>query len=97
MSFLKKKTIPFAFIAGALSLSLITVFILFTNILIDLGIGNDVFSLLKPAAYIQTLSATGLIITAFPVKNIAPKIIWLLIGPVIAYGSFKMGEKVYYG
>jgi tRNA_anti-like len=96
-AFLRKKTIPFAFIAGALSLSLITVFILFTSILIDLGIGTDVFSLLKPAAYIQTLSAAGLIITAFPVKNIAPKIIWLLIGPVIAYGSFKMGERYIMG
>ncbi len=96
-SFLKKKTIPYAFISGALSLSLIAVFFLFTNILIDLGIGTDVFSLLKPAAYIQTLSAAGLIITAFPVKNIAPKIIWLFIGPVIAYGSFKMGEKYLMG
>jgi tRNA_anti-like len=96
-AFLRKKTIPFAFIAGALSLSLITVFILFTSMLIDLGIGTDVFSLLKPAAYIQTISAAGLIITAFPVKNIAPKIIWLLIGPVIAYGSFKMGEKYIMG
>jgi tRNA_anti-like len=95
--FLKKKTIPFSFIAGALSLSLITVFFLFTNILIDLGIGTDVFSLLKPAVYIQALSAVGLIISAFPVKTIVPKIIWLLIGPVIAFGSFKMGEKYIMG
>jgi hypothetical protein len=94
---LKKKTIPFAFIAGALSLSLITVFILFSTTLIDLGIGSSVSGMLKPAAYIHALSAVGLIVTAFPVKNIAPKLIWLLIGPVIAYGSYKMGEKYIMG
>lgn len=94
---LKKKTIPFAFIAGALSLSLITVFILFSSTLVDLGIGSNVSGMLKPAAYIHALSAVGLIITAFPVKNIAPKLIWLLIGPVIAYGSYKMGEKYIMG
>ncbi len=91
--FLKKRTAPFSFIAGTLSLTLITVFILFTNTLIDLGVGNTLFSMLKPAAYIHALSAVGLITTTFPVKRIAPKIIWLLIGPVIAYGSYKMGEK----
>ena len=96
-AFLKKKTVPFVFIAGALSLSLITVFFLFTSILIDLGIGTDVFSLLKPAFYIQAISAAGLIITAFPVKNIGTKIVWLLIGPVVAYGSFKIGEKYIMG
>lgn len=91
--FLKKKIAPFSFIAGTLSLALITVFILFTNTLIDLGVGNNVFAMLKPAAYIHALSAVGLITTTFPVKSIAPKNIWLLIGPVIAYGSYKMGEK----
>jgi hypothetical protein len=90
---LKKKAAPFSFFAGTLSLALITIFILFTNTLIDLGVGNNVFTMLKSAAYIHALSAVGIIITAFPVKTIAPKIIWLLIGPVIAYGGYKMGEK----
>lgn len=90
---LKKKTIPYSFMAGAMSLALLTVFILFTNTLIDLGVGKNVWGMLKPAAYIHGLSAIGLIITAFPVKTMLPKIIWLLAGPVIAYSGYKLGEK----
>lgn len=91
--FLKKKVIPFAFIAGALSLTLLTVFYLFTSTLTDLGVGKDVFGMLKPSAYIHALSAIGLVASAYPSKNIFPKIIWLLIGPVIAYSGYKLGEK----
>jgi tRNA_anti-like len=94
---LKKKTIPFSFIAGAMSLALITVFILFTNTLIDLGVGNNVFRMLNPAAYIHAACAIGLVITAFPVKRRFPKVFWLLIGPVLAYGSYKYGEKYVMG
>ena len=94
---LKKKVVPFSFIAGALSLALVTVFILFTTTLIDLGIGNSVSGMLNPAVYIHTLSAVGLIATAFPVKNVFTKIICLLIGPVFAYGSYKMGENYIMG
>jgi hypothetical protein len=95
--FLKKKSVPFSFMAGALSLALLTVFILFTGILIDLGVGTGVWSMLKPAAFIQAISATGLILLAFPVKTVVPKIAWLLVGPVIAWGSFKAGEKYIMG
>ena len=72
--FLKKKIVPFSFIAGAMSLALITVFILFTNTLIDLGVGKNVSGMLKPNVYIHALSAVGFIITAFPVKSMLPKI-----------------------
>lgn len=89
----RKKTIPFSYIAGATSLALITVFYLFSGILIDLGIGNTVAGMLKPAVYIQAVAAVGLIVTAFPLKNHFPKIIWVIIGPVIAFSGFKMGEK----
>ncbi len=95
--FSKKKSVPFAFMAGALSLALLTVFFLFTGILVDLGVGQNVWSMLKPAAYIQALSAIGLILIAFPVKTVVPKIAWLLVGPVIAWGSFKAGEKYIMG
>lgn len=91
--FLKKKTVSFSFMTGAMSLALITVFILFTNTLIDLGVGKSVSGMLKPNAYIHALSAVGLIITASPIKSMLPKIFWLLIGPVLAYGSYKLGEK----
>lgn len=90
---LKKKTAPFSYLAGALSLALVTVYILFTNTLIDLGVGKNVWAMLKIPAYIHAFCAAGLIATAFPVKSQYPKIIWLLIGPVLAYGGYKFGEK----
>jgi hypothetical protein len=89
----KKKTVPFSYITGALSLALFTVYYLFTNTLIDLGIGKNVFGMLKPAAYIHVVAALGLIITAFSPKNLLPKIFWLLTGPVIAYAGYTFGEK----
>ncbi len=89
----KKKTVPFSYITGALSLALFTVYYLFTNTLIDLGIGKNVFGMLKPAAYIHVVAALGLIITAFSPKNLLPKIFWLLTGPVIVYAGYKFGEK----
>jgi tRNA_anti-like len=91
---LRKSGVLFSFFAGALSLALLTVYFLFSKTLaLDFGVGKNVSGMLKPAAYIHVLSAVGLIATAFPVKNIFSKIIWLLIGPVIAYGSYKIGEK----
>lgn len=91
---MNKKTIPFAYIAGGLSLTMVTIYILFTNTLIDLGIGKNVWGMLKLPAYVHALSAIGLITTAIPAKNILPKIIWIIIGPVIAYSGYKMGEKI---
>lgn len=96
-AFLKKKTVPFAFFAAALSLALLTIFILFSGVLLDLGVGESVGGMLKPGAIIQALSALGLILFAFPVKTAFPKIAWLLVGPVIAWGSFKIGEKYIMG
>lgn len=90
---LQKKTTPFACIPGALSLALFMVYYLFTNTLIDLGVGKNVFGMLKPAAYIHFAAASGLIITAFSAKSLLPKIFWLLTGPVIAYAGYKFGEK----
>jgi hypothetical protein len=90
---LRKKSVPLAFLAGSLSLALLTVFIAFTSGQID----PDIFKLLKPAAYIQAISAIGLILSAFPVKSVIPKIGWLLVGPVIAFIAYKAGEKFIYG
>lgn len=90
---IKKKTTPFSYIAAATSLALFTVYYVFTGTLVDLGIGKDVFSQLKPAAFIHLVAAVGLIVTAIPVKSLLPKLFWLLTGPVVAYAGYKMGEK----
>lgn len=90
---LKKKTIPFSFFAGALSLALVTIYYLFSNTLADLGVSKNAVSMLKPGFYIHILSGAGLVSTAFPVKNPLAKIFWILLGPVVAFASFKFIEK----
>ena len=89
-----KSTIPFAFIAGALSLAMVTVYFLFSKTLLDLGAGPNVISMLKPNFWIHSIAAVLLIITAFPVKNNLWKAAWLVLGPVLAFGAYSFGEKL---
>lgn len=91
--FLKRKTIPFTFITAALSLMLAMIFVLFSRTLIDLGVGSNIYSMLKPGIYLHTIAAITLILTSFPVKKYSTKIIWLAMGPLLAYGGYKIGEK----
>ncbi len=88
-----KKAALIAFFAGAMTLSLVTVFYLFTNTLVDLGVGNNAFSMLQPAAFISIVSAIGFILTALPIHDWLKKIIWLVIGPALAFGAYKIGES----
>ncbi|HNR17318.1 MAG TPA: hypothetical protein PKG90_11685 [Chitinophagaceae bacterium] len=88
-----KKAALTAFLAGAMTLSLVTVFYLFTNTLIDLGVGNNAFSMLQPAAFISIVSAIGFILTALPIHGWLKKIIWLVIGPALAFSAYKIGES----
>lgn len=90
----KKKVIPFSFIAGTLSLALVTVYFLFSKTLAtDFSVGNGFTGMLKPSLFLHAFAAIGLIVTSFPTKTIIPKIIWLLLGPVFAFSAYKMGEK----
>lgn len=88
-----KRSSPAAFAAGALALSMVTVYYLFSNTLVDLGVGTSAISMLQPAAYISMLAAMGFILTAFPLQDWLKKGIWLIIGPVLAFTAYKMGEK----
>jgi hypothetical protein len=92
--FRNRKVIPFSYLAGTLSLALLTVFFLFSQTLFtDFSVGKSVTGMLKPFFYLHALAAIGLIASSFPAKNILPKIAWLLIGPVFAYSGYKIGEK----
>jgi hypothetical protein len=93
LAVLQKKSTPLAFFAGALSLALVTVYILFSNILIDLGVAEKLTNMLKPGLYVHAVAAAGLILTAIPAKNLLPKLGWLILGPVLAFASFKIGES----
>jgi hypothetical protein len=88
-----KKTTWTAFIAGALTLSLVTVFYLFTKTLTDLSAGNHVFSMLKIPAYLSFVFAAGLILTAMPAVSWYKKAGWLLAGPLFAFLGFMIIEK----
>ncbi len=89
----RKKPLPIlSFFAGALSLSLITVYILFTRTLVDLGVSKSLMETLQPGLYLQVVAAAGMILTAFPVKSLVIKIVWLLAGPVAAVGGYNIGE-----
>ena len=88
----KRNNFP-SFVAGALSLALVTVFYLFTKIIISFGIGTDVFQMLQLPSYIAVITAIGFILTASVANQWVKKIAWLFLGPVIAFSAFKFGEK----
>ncbi len=95
---LNKKWSLAAFITGALSLSLVTVFFLFTQNLIMLGIGRNVFAMLQPAAWLQAASAIGLIITTNTISStLLKKTAWIAAGPVFVFISFLLMEKYLMG
>ena len=86
-----------AFITGALSLSLVAVFFLFTEKLILLGVGRNIFSMLQPAAWFHALSAIGLMLVVPASNALLKKIIWILAGPVLVFFSFIFMEKYIMG
>lgn len=94
---LYKKSNLASSIAGALTLSLVTVFYLFTKTLIDLGVGNNVFQMLQLPVYLAIISAAGLILTAIPSVSWYKKIGYLLAGPVFAFLGFMIVEKKVWG
>lgn len=77
-------------ITGALSLSLITTFYLFTKTLSDLGITYD----LRPNLYISAIAAIVLILSVFPPNNWLKKLGWIIIGPLFVYAGFTMINKM---
>lgn len=88
-----KKASLFAFIAGAMALSQVTVYYLFSNTLVDLGVGSSAFAMLQPASFATVAAAILFISTALKEHNWLKKFAWLIIGPVLAFAAYKMGEK----
>ena len=92
LSFQKKKSFLFTSLATILSLSLVTVFILFTNTLISLGVGNSLTSMLKPWIYLHAIAAIGFVFTATG-GNTVKKLGSVIIGPVFAFVSFMFIQQ----
>lgn len=89
---LNKRSLIFTGIAGMLSLSLVTVFILFTRILITLGTGNDLGEMVFPWLYLQA-AAAFLFIASHPSSSGVKKTLWILAGPVFAFSTFTFIEN----
>jgi len=88
-----KKSALTAFIAGAMTLALVTVFYLFTNTLVDLGVGQSAIQMMQPVAFVSAIAAIAFILTALIPVNWLKKLVWVVLGPVLAFGAYKMGEK----
>lgn len=83
-----KKTGVLPFITGALSLSLSTLYILFT----DFGTGENVLALMTAFIWIHLLAAVCLILFSSE-GSLLKKGAWLIAGPVFVFTSFQLTEK----
>lgn len=88
-----KKTRTLSFILGATSLSLVTIYILFTGQLLELGVGKSLAGMMTPFIWLHALSAVALILFVPQNTSLLKKLAWLLVGPVIVFASFKLAEK----
>jgi len=85
---LKKFNVLLPVIAGVLTLSLATVFILFTDLLVMLGAVKSVATALMPFFYLAVVSAALLIILSLWRRNFFLIIVALLIGPFATWAGF---------
>lgn len=80
-----------AWTTAVLSLSLATVFILFSKTLVDLGVGQSVFSLLGPFIYVFIAAA---ILLVFSTRiSLLKKLGLALAGPVFAIAGFMIIQQ----
>ncbi len=83
-----KKAGWIAAIAGSLSLTLATMYVIFTHTLLDLGVGKSLAGMIQPSLYIHGLAALLFIWTSRP-GGILLKAAWILVGPILAYGGYS--------
>lgn len=84
-----KKAGLIAAVAGSFSLTLATMYVIFTHSLLDLGVGKSLAGMIQPSLYIHAVAAILFIWTS-PIGNILLKAGLIIIGPIIAYGSYSI-------
>jgi len=84
-----RKTGWLPYITGALSLSLTTLYILFT----DFGLGKNLFEAMSPGIWLQLIAAIVLILFVSPGVSLLKKIAWLVVGPVFVFASFSFTKN----
>jgi len=88
-----KKTALVSVIAGALSLSLATIYILFTDKLLELGVGISLLGSLRFGIYITILVGAGIILAGLPKGSLIKKIALIVAGPLFAWFGFSLVSK----
>lgn len=83
-----KKAGWLAGIAGALSLTQVTTYVVFSNTLLDLGVGKSLTGLLLPSLYLQGI-ASVLFMLSSQTNSWLLKIAFILIGPIMALGGYS--------
>jgi len=92
LSIARKKISWAAGIAGVLSLTLATVYILFSKTLLMLGVGRSVLSSLVFGIYITIVAGIGLILAGMRTKPWV-RLLLILIGPLVAWAGFVIIEN----
>src|SRR4030095_9476464 len=87
-----KRTGLVAGLTGLLALSVATVFILFTNTLLQLGGGKSLLTSLQIGIYITIIGGLGLILAGMR-ATVLVKIGLIILGPLAVFISFKIIEK----
>jgi hypothetical protein len=85
--FLHKNVKWTAHAAGILALSMVTVFILFTNVLIDLGVQPG----LQIGIYVTMLAAGGIILAS--TQGLPRKIVLVVVGPLVTWIGFSAASN----
>jgi hypothetical protein len=87
LSLTNRRNAAAATIAGLLALCLTTIYVLFTNVLTDLGVTHSY----GIGFYLTIIGAAGIILASS--QGWIKKIVWLLIGPVAVYIGFSFATK----
>jgi hypothetical protein len=88
-----KNTALVSVIAGMLTLSLETIFILFTYKLLELGAGSTLLGSLRFGIYITIIAGVGIILAGLPTGSLLKKIALIVAGPLFAWLGFYLVSK----
>ncbi|HSU29143.1 MAG TPA: hypothetical protein VLJ68_12230 [Chitinophagaceae bacterium] len=88
---IKGRVLPFiSILAGMLALGLVTAYILFTNILLDLGVGRSLWGSLCFGIFITIPAAICMMLASLPAKKRWEGLAFVIAGPLLAWLSFML-------
>jgi len=93
---LRKKWNFAALVTSVFSLSLVSIFYFYSQYLIILGVGKNVFAMLRPSFWLQSAFAIGLIITTnINSSALLKKFAWITVGPIFVFIGFLFMENYF--